>query len=94
MTSIIYITILILLNIFELKKLEKISNNDLFYILSLDTLSFSLYVFMYTYKYYDISLINIISIIFLLYFYIKEKCSFFKTTLLIINILLAIKILI
>lgn len=94
MTIIIYISILILLNIFELKKLEKISNDDLFYILSLNTLSFSLYVFMHVYKYYDISLINLLSILLLLYFYNKEKRSLLKTTLLILNILLVIKLLI
>ena len=90
----LYIILLVLLNYFEFKKLEKITNNELFYILSLDVLSFSLYMFIYMYKEIGISLVNILSILILLYFYIKEKCSIFKTTLFLFNIYLLIKILI
>ena len=90
----IYTILLVLLNYLEFRKLDNISNNELFYILSIDTLSFSLYMFMYIYCDSGISLINILSILLLLYFYIKEKCSFIKTTLFLFNIFLMFKILI
>lgn len=90
MTVIVYIILLVLLNVSEFKNLEKISNDNLFYTLSIDTLSFSLYMFMHIYNNIGISLINIISIILLLYFYIKEKCSLIKTAFLILNIILLI----
>lgn len=89
-----YIILLALLNYYEFKKLDKISNDNLFYILSLDVLSFSLYMFMYMYKDMGVSLVNILSILILLYFYIKEKRSNVKTTLFLFNIYLLIKILI
>ena len=89
-----YIILLVLLNYYEIKKLDKISNDNLFYILSLDVLSFSLYMFMYMYKNMGVSLVNILSILILLYFYIKEKRSNVKTTLFLFNIYLLIKILI
>lgn len=90
----LYIILLVLLNYFEFKKLEKITNDELFYIISLDVLSITLYMFMYMYKEIGISLINILSILILLYFYTKEKCSIFKTTLFLFNIYILIKILI
>lgn len=93
MNTTIYIILLIFINYFEFKKLDKITNDELFYILSLDTLSFSLFMFFNIYKDVGISLVNIISIILLLYFYIKEKCSYMKTALLIFNIYLLIKLL-
>lgn len=93
MTIILYVVLLILLNINEFKKLNRVSNNDLFYILSIDTLSVSLYMFMNIYKHMDLSIINILSLI-LLSLFIKEKCSLIKTTFLLINIILLIKILI
>ena len=89
-----YIILLALLNYYEFKKLDKISNDNLFYILSLNVLSFSLYMFMYMYKDMGVSLVNILSILILLYFYIKEKRSNVKTTLFLFNIYLLIKILI
>lgn len=90
----LYIILLVLLNYFEFKKLEKITNDELFYIISLDVLSLSLYMFMYMYKELGVSLVNIISILILLYFYIKEKCSTIKTALFIFNIYLLIRLLI
>lgn len=92
MTSIIYIVLLLIINFLEFKKLDKITNDDLFYVLSLDTLSFSYFIFMFIYKEYALSIINIISIILMLYFYNKQKCSFFKTTLLLLNIYLIFKL--
>ena len=89
-----YIILLALLNYYEFKKIDKISNDNLFYILSLDVLSFSVYMFMYMYKNMGVSLVNILSILILLYFYIKEKRSNVKTTLFLFNIYLLIKILI
>ena len=57
MTIIVYVVLLILLNINEFKKLDRISNDDLFYILSIDTLSVSLYMFMHVYKHIYLSII-------------------------------------
>ena len=94
MTGRLYIILLLLLNILEFKKFDKLSHDNLFYILSLDTLSASLYVFLNVYKHYDISLINILAILYLMIFYIKEKRSYIKTAFFIINIILIIKILI
>jgi len=94
MTIILYVVLLILLDINEFKKLDRISNDDLFYILSIDTLSVSLYMFMHVYKHIDLSIINILSLILLLSLFIKEKCSLIKTTFLLINIILLIKVLI
>ena len=71
MTIIVYVVLLILLNINEFKKLDRISNDDLFYILSIDTLSVSLYMFMHVYKHIDLSIINILLIIILLSLFIK-----------------------
>lgn len=94
MTTIIYIMLALLMNVLEFKNLENVTNNNLFYILTIDTLLFSLYMFMHIYKYVDLSLINLISILFVMYFYIKEKYSFIKTAFFFLNILLIIKILI
>ena len=92
--KITYTILLVLLNILEFKKLEKISSDNLFYILTIDVLSISLYMFLYVYRQMDISLINVVSMLLVIYFYIKEKCSFIKTTFLIINIIFLINILI
>ena len=94
MTIIVYIILLFIINYSAFKKLEKITNDELFYVLSLDTLSFSLYMFLFMHHNLGISLINVISIILLLYFYTKEERSLSKTALLIFNIYLLLKILI
>lgn len=93
MTTIIYALLLIIINILEFIKLEKITNDDLFYVLSLDVLSFSLCMFYTIYKYKGLSLINIIAIMLILYLFNKRKCSFFKTTLLLLDIYIYINIL-
>lgn len=93
MTIIIYTILLLIINFFEFKKLDKLTNDDLFNILSLDILSISLYLFKYVHKDIILGIINMISIILLLYFYNKKKCSFYKTTLLLFNIFLLLKML-
>lgn len=90
----LYIILLLIINILEFKKFDKLTPDNLFYILSLDTLSLSLYVFLNVYKHYDISLINILAIIYLMIFYMKEKRSCFKTAFLLINLILIFKLLI
>ena len=90
----LYIILLLIINILEFKKIDKLTPDNLFYILSLDTLSLSLYVFLNVYKHYDISLINILAIIYLMIFYMKEKRSCFKTAFFLINLILIFKLLI
>ena len=90
----LYIILLLIINILEFKKFDKLTPDNLFYILSLDTLSLSLYVFLNVYKHYDISLINILAIIYLMIFYMKEKHSCFKTAFFLINLILIFKLLI
>lgn len=90
----VYIVLLVLLNYFGFKKLDKITNSNLFYILCINILSFSLYMFLYMYNDPGVSLINTISILLVLYFYMKEKCSIIKTTLFLLNIYVLFKILI
>jgi len=90
----VYIVLLVLLNYFEFKKLDKITNSNLFYILCINILSFSLYMFLYMYNDQGVSLINTISILLVLCFYMKEKCSIIKTTLFLLNIYILFKILI
>ena len=90
----LYIILLLIINILEFKKFDKLTPDNLFYILSLDTLSLSLYVFLNVYKHYDISLINILAIIYLMIFYMKEKRSYFKTAFFLINLILIFKLLI
>ena len=41
MTTIIYIMLALLMNVLEFKNLENVTNNNLFYILTIDTLLFS-----------------------------------------------------
>lgn len=89
----LYIIFLIITNILEFKKLEKITNDELFYVLSLDTLSFSLFMFYVIYKNIGLSFINAILLTLLLFLFNKEKCSLFKTALLLLNIFIIFKIL-
>lgn len=89
----LYIIFLIIINILEFKKLEKITNDELFYVLSLDTLSFSLFMFYVIYKNIGLSLINTILLTLLLFLFNKKKCSLFKTALLLLNIFIIFKIL-
>ena len=93
MLTYIYIFFLTLLNVHEFKKLEKIDNSSLFYILSLDVLSLTLYIFYYVYNSLSVSLINTMSILITLYFYNKEKYNLLKIILFFINIFILIKIL-
>ena len=93
MLTYIYIFFLTILNVLEFKKLEKLDNSSLFYILSLDILSLTLYIFYYIYNSLSISLINTILILVILYFYNKEKHNFYKIILFFINIFILLKIL-
>ena len=93
MLTIVYIILLFIINFSEFKHPTRITNSNLFNLLSIDILSFSFYMFYFVYKHIPVSFINMLSIIILLYIYNKEKYSFIKTILLIFNIIISINLL-
>lgn len=84
---IFFLTALVFLNFNEFKNYKNMTNSNLFNLISIDVLSFSLFVFKIVHQQYYISLVNELSLIILLYIYNQEKYSLLKTILLIINLI-------
>lgn len=86
----VYISLFLLLNIFQIKKLENINNDILFDYVSLIVLFISLLTFYIKYSSISLSMLTIFIMIFIIFLYMKDtKYKTIKTILiwfLLINI--------